>query len=246
LPPSSQGDKLADAVAADVYHPGYLGPGSYAVLLSQDDESGQPREREESVASERSDRELSHQYTISRDMRYQMASAVLNTLRHYSAIKELVLWYSATNQGGVIPAQLQVDAVKALESVVDKHDIRRKSPSQTLIAQVLESTSRPFTISQSMEAQDFHILCSGENLRFETISWILATAGRSLTFGFVPESLKDPARSDMKSRFIDELLRASTTCLFLTTILATTNDLTIWMYYENYLFTMMICGSAGM
>jgi hypothetical protein len=85
----------------------------------------------------------------------------------------------------------------------------------------------------------------GENLRFELIGFLLATAGRSLTFGFVPDIFNDPNNKDMKSRFADELLRASTTCLFLTTMLATVNDLTVWMYYENYLFTIMMCGYAG-
>lgn len=245
-PPSPpHGDKLADAVAADVYHPGFLGPGSYAVLLAEDEEPGQLREREESVASERSDRELTHQHTLSKSMRYQMAHDVLSTFRHYNSIKELVLWYSATNEAGVIPAQLEIDVVNALEAVVDKHDLRRKPPSPELIAQVLESTARPFTISQSLEAHDFHILCSGENLRFEVIGFLLATAGRSLTFGFTPDVFSDPSNKDMKVRFTDELLRASTTCLFLTTMLATVNDLTVWMYYENYLFTIMMSGYAG-
>lgn len=245
-PPSpAQGDKLADAVAADVYHPGFLGPGSYAVLLPQDEEPGQLREREESVASERSDRELTHQHTLSKSMRYQMACDVLSTFRHYNSIKELVLWYNASNEAGVVPAQLQVDVVNALESIVDKHDLRRKAPSSQLISQVLETTARPFTISQSLDAGDFHTLCSGENLRFEIIGFLLATAGRSLTFGFVPDIFNDPTNKDMKSRFADELLRASTTCLFLATMLATVNDLTVWMYYENYLFTIMMCGYAG-
>jgi hypothetical protein len=245
-PPSlSQGDKLADAVAADVYHSGFLGPGSYAVLLPQDEEAGRPREREESVASERSDRELTHQHTLSKSMRYQMASDVLSTFRHYNSIRELVLWYNASNEAGVVPAQLQVDAVNALESVVDKHDLRLKAPNSQLIEQVLETTARPFTISQSLDAGDFHILCSGENLRFEIIGFLLATAGRSLTFGFAPDVFGDPSNKDMKLRFTDELLRASTTCLFLTTMVATCNDLTVWMYYENYLFTIMMCGYAG-
>jgi hypothetical protein len=244
-PPSSHGDKLADAVAADVYHPGFLGPGSYAVLLAQDEEPGQLREREGSVASERSDRELTHQHTLSKSMRYQMAHDVLSTFRHYNTIRELVLWYNARNEAGVIPAPITIDAVNALEAVVDKHDLRRKEPSPQLIAQVLETTARPFTISQSLEARDFHILCSGENLRFEFIGFLLATAGRSLTFGFGSETYNDVDNKDMKLRFTDELLRASTTCLFLTTMLATVNDLTVWMYYENYLFTVMMCGYAG-
>ncbi|EMD65050.1 hypothetical protein COCSADRAFT_26005 [Bipolaris sorokiniana ND90Pr] len=245
LSPSSHGDKLADAVAADVYHPGFLGPGSYAVLLAQDEEPGQLPEREGSVASERSDRELTHQHTLSKSMRYQMAHDVLSTFRHYDIIKELVLWYNARNEAGVIPAPIGVDAVNALEAVVDKHNLRRKEPSPELIAQVLETTARPFTISQSLEARDLHILCSGENLRFEYIGFLLATAGRSLTFGFGPESYSDVSNKDMRLRFTDELLRASTTCLFLTTMLATVNDLTVWMYYENYLFTVMMCGYAG-
>ncbi|OAL46574.1 hypothetical protein IQ07DRAFT_574574 [Pyrenochaeta sp. DS3sAY3a] len=240
-----QGDKLADAVAADVYHPGFLGPGSYAVLLPQDDELEQPRERELSVASERSDRELTHQHVLTKSMRYQMAGDVLGTLRHYNAIRELVLWYNASNEAGVIPAQLQVDAINAMESIVDKHNLRRSPPSPQLIAQVLESTSRPFTISKTLDARDFHILCSGENLRFELIGFLLATAGRSLTFGFAPDLFADPANRGVKSRFVDELLRASTTCLFLCTMISQVNDITIWMFYENYLFTTMMCGYAG-
>jgi hypothetical protein len=247
FPPSSpsQGDKLADAVAADVYHPGFLGPGSYAVLLPQDEEPGRSREREESVASERSDRELTHQHTLSKSMRYQMASDVLSTFRHYDSIRQIVLWYNAYNEAGVVPAQLSVDMVNALESVVDKHDLRRKSPSAQLIEQVLETTARPFTVSQSLEARDLHILCSGENLRFEIIGFLLATAGRSLTFGLAPELFTDPANKDVKIRLTDELLRASTTCLFLTTMVATVNDLTVWLYYENYVFTIMMCGYTG-
>jgi hypothetical protein len=242
---ASPNDKLADAVAADVYHPGFLGPGSYAVLLPQDEESGVPREREVSVASERSDWELTHQHPLTKSMRYQMASDVLSTLRYYAAIKELVLWYNASSQAGVIPAQLQADAINAVESIVDKHNLRHAPPSPQLIAQVLESTSRPFILAQTLEARDFHILCSGENLRFEIIGCLLATAGRSLTFGFAPDLFSDPANRGLKSQFVDELLRASTTCLFLCTMLATVNDITVWMFYENYLFTTMMCGYAG-
>ena len=46
-----QDDKLADAVAAETYSPGYLGPGSYALLLPQNDGPEELRERTSSVAS---------------------------------------------------------------------------------------------------------------------------------------------------------------------------------------------------
>jgi hypothetical protein len=214
--------------------------------LPQDEETGASRDREVSVASERSDWELTHQHPLTKSMRYQMASGVLRTLRYYPAIKELVLWYNAGNETGVVPAQVQVDAINAVESIVDKHNLMHAPPSPQLVSQVLESTSRPFILAQTLDARDFHILCSGENLRFETIGFLLATAGRSLTFGFAPDLLNDSANRGMKSQFVDELLRASTTCLFLCTMLATVNDITVWMFYENYLFTTMMCGYAGM
>lgn len=204
-----------------------------------------PREREVSVTSERSDWELTHQHPLTKSMRYQMAHDVLSTFRHFNAVRELILWYNASNEAGVVPAQIQVDVVNALESIVDKHNLRRAPPSPQLISQVLESTSRPFTVTQTLEARDLHILCSGENLRFEVVGFLLATAGRSLTFGFAPDLFRDPENRALKSQFVDEILRASTTCLFLCTMLATVNDVTVWMYYENYLFTTMMCGYAG-
>jgi hypothetical protein len=216
------------------------------VLLPHDEDSGIPREREISVASERSDWELTHQHPLTKSMRQQMASDVLSTFRHFNIIKDLILWYNASNEAGVVPAQLQVDAINAIESIVEKHNLRHAAPSPQLISQVLESTSRPFVMSQTLEVRDFHILCSGDNLRFETIGSLLATAGRSLTFGFAPDLFSDPANKAMKSQFIDELLRASTTCLFLCTMLATVNDITVWMYYENFVFTIMLCGYTGM
>ncbi len=175
-----------------------------------------------------------------------MACDILTTFRHYNAIKELILWYNASNEAGIIPAQLQIDAINALEQVVDKHNLRITSPSPELISQVLESTSRPLTISRSLEARDFHILCSGENLRFEIIGFMLSTAGRSLTFGFVPDLFNDPENRKLRPQFCDELLRAGTLCQLLCNMLATVNDITIWMFYENYLFTTMMCGYAGM
>jgi hypothetical protein len=190
--------------------------------------------------------ELTHQHPLTKSMRYQMASDVLATLRYFTAIRELILWYNTNNEAGIIPSQIQVDAINAIESIVDKHNLRYAPPSPQLISQVLESTSRPFPMAQALEARDFHILCSGENLRFEIIGFLLATAGRSLTFGFAPDVLSDPANRGLRAKLVDELLRASTTCLFLCTMLATVNDITIWMYLENYLVTTMMCGYTGM
>jgi hypothetical protein len=178
-------------------------------------------------------------------MRREIVAEILGTFRHYSAIQELVLWYNASNEAGVIPAQLQIDAINAIGPFVEKHNLRRSPPSAQLIDQVLENTSKPFDATQITNPGDLHKACSGNNLRLDIIGFLLATAGRSLTFGFSPDTFSGAGNNGMRSRFVDELLRASTACLTISPMISSINDLTVWMYYENYLFTTMICGYSG-
>jgi hypothetical protein len=241
-----QDDKLADAVAADTYSPGYLGPGSYALLLPQNDGPEEHRERESSVDSVESGYDMNHQYCLTKSIRYQLASDILSTFRDYTTIRELVLWYNSSNEAGVVPAQLQVDAINAMESVVEKHNLRHLPPSPQLISQVLENSSKPLCIIGMANPRDLPSVCCGDNLRLEIIGCLLATAGRALGFGAGPGRLNGSENRGRKQRFIDQLLRTSTTCLELCPMLSTTNDLTVWLYYENYLFTALICGFVGL
>jgi hypothetical protein len=240
-----QDDKLADAVAADTYSPGYLGPGSYALLLPQNDEPGEHREREPSIASVESEREMNHQYCLTQSIRYQLAADILSSFRDYTTIREAVLWYNASNEAGVIPAQLQIDAINSLESVVEKYNLRHVPPSPELISQVLENSSKPLCITNTKNPRDVHTLCSGDNLRFEMIGFLLSTAGRALGFGYTSGLFGGSENRGRKQRFIDQLLRTSTTCLELCPMLSTTNDITLWLYYENYMFTALVCGFVG-
>ncbi|KAJ4372547.1 hypothetical protein N0V86_007907 [Didymella sp. IMI 355093] len=246
FPPSTPiEEKLADAVAADTYSPGYLGPGSYALLLPQEDGSGVPQRREASVSSEPQEHELTHQYTLKKAMRREVVTSILSAFRNYAAIQELVLWYNAGNEAGVIPAQLQIDAINAIGPFVDKHNLRRSPPSSQLVDQILENSRKPLCVTKVTDPRELHKACSGDNLRLETIGFLLATAGRSLTFGFSPDTFSGPGNRGLRARLVDELLSASTQCITITSLIGTVNDITVWMYYENYLFTTMICGYSG-
>jgi hypothetical protein len=77
------------------------------------------------------------------------------------------------------------------------------------------------------------------------IGFLLSTAGRALGFGYAPGLFGGSENRGRKQRFIDQLLRTSTTCLELCPMLSTTNDLTLWLYYENYMFTALVCGFVG-
>ncbi|KAF1357370.1 hypothetical protein EJ07DRAFT_157675 [Lizonia empirigonia] len=188
---------------------------------------------------------MTHQYFLNKAMRRELVTGILSTFRHYTAIQELILWYNASNEAGVIPAQLQIDAINSIGPFVEKHNLRRAPPSTQLVDQIMENTGKPLCVTQIANPRDLHKACSGDNLRLEMIGFLLATAGRSLTFGFSPDTFSGPGNRGTRARFVDELLSASTKCLTITPLIASVNDITVWMYYENYLFTTIVCGYSG-
>lgn len=197
------------------------------------------------MASETPEHELTHQYTLKKAMRREVVTGILSAFRHYAAIQELILWYNASNEAGVIPAQLQIDAINAIGPFVEKHNLKRSPPTSQLVDLIMENSSKPLCVSQISNPRDLYKACSGDNLRLEMIGFLLATAGRSLTFGFSPDTFSGAANRGLRNRFVDELLSASTQCITITSLIATVNDITVWMYYENYLFTTMVCGYSG-
>lgn len=231
-------------MAADTYSPGYLGPGSYALLLPQEDGS-EVLQQEVSASSDSPEHELTHQYTLKKAVRREIVTGILSTLRNYAAIQELVLQYNASNEAGVIPAQLQIDAINAIGPFVDKHNLQQSPPSTQLVDQIMENSRKPLCVTKITNPRDLHKACSGDSLRLETIGFLLATAGRSLTFGFSLKLFSGHGNRGLRARLIDELLSASTQCITITSLIGTVNDVTVWMYYENYLFTTMVCGYSG-
>jgi hypothetical protein len=173
----------------------------------------------------------------------QMATDVMKTLRHFTLIRELVLDYCETCQSGVVPTPMEADAVNALRSTVDKFDLMSSLPDPNLVATVLGNTSRPLSISASLTSREFYKTYTGENLRFETIGWLLATAGRSLLWAL--GTFRQDDDSLQRIRLADEMLRSSTACLVICSLVSPVNDIMIWLFHENLLFTSMMCGYSG-
>jgi hypothetical protein len=172
-----------------------------------------------------------------------MATDVMKSLRHFTSIQEVVLEFCEICQIGAVPMPMEVDAVNALRSTVDKYDLMNTLPNSHLVATVLENTSRPLGLSASLTAREFYKMYTGDNLRFETIGWLLATAGRS--FLWAVGSRKQDDNGLRNARLADEMLRASTTCLVICSLVSPVSDLMIWLFHENLLFTMMMCGYSG-
>lgn len=144
-----------------------------------------------------------------------------------------------------MPLPLEVDLVNGLGPLVDRYNLMHSVPDPRLVSRVLDNSSQPLEIPNDMKAHDFHQICSGDNTRLEVLGFILATAGRAISFGLCSYHFADPANPTLKSRLIDELLRASTTCTILCTLISPVNHITIWMLYENYAFTLMVNGFSG-
>lgn len=225
-------------MAAQSLRPGYLGPTSFAAIFPTDDGSGLPREG--------FDEEASYQHPLTKAIRMQMAGDILRSLRHYKAILPLVRGYCVSCHAGYVAETMEINAVEALQKTVDKFDLIHKPPDCGLVSLVLENTSRALDISPDLQAQDFHKICTGESLRLEVLGWLFATAGRSWLFGLGTSAFKDEKQPPMwRDQFLHDMLRASTTCLVLCTLLSPANDLMIWLFYENLLFTIMMCGYSG-
>ncbi|KAF2733558.1 hypothetical protein EJ04DRAFT_513067 [Polyplosphaeria fusca] len=235
-------ETFTDAVAAQIYVPGYLGPTSYDAILPQDEDPSVSCGR---AASEDlgPDQEMSHQHPFTKAMRTQMTTDVLKSLRYYPVILEAVVTYYTHCQAGVVAGPLVIQAVKALAQTVDKYNLTNTSPAPELVSKVLENTGKPLHIPPDITADDFHTLFTGDNLRLEILSQLLATAGRAVMFGLsLHVEWSESFRRTFTSKFIDEMLRNSTTCLVLCTLTAPVHDITIWMFHESTLFCQSICG----
>jgi hypothetical protein len=239
---ASQHDKLADAVPAETNRPGYLGPTSYEAILPKD-EASSLRHREASMESNSSNQDLSHQHVLPKSIRTQMASDILKSLRHYNIIQESIEWYHDNSHAAFIPMPLDLDLINALRPVVQRYNLEHSVPDHRLVAMVLENSSRPLEISSTLRARDFHKICSGDNIRFETVGFLLSTASRALCFGSCDNLFSE--KPDLKSRLMDELLRASTACVILCSMISPVHDVTIWMLFSNFFFTVMVCGISG-
>ncbi|KAF2257643.1 hypothetical protein CC78DRAFT_622465 [Lojkania enalia] len=162
-PSLSQSEMFADAVAAQTYRTGYLGPTSYAAILPKDDECPSPP----------LDREVSrkfHSWAIGREC--------------CQCLK--------------IPADIQ--------------------------------------------AGEFHNLFTGDYICKEILGLFLSTAGKAMAYDILPHSWNDNHRRVQGSKFANEMMQLSTTCLVLWNLVSPVNDIMIWMFFENLFFTSMLCG----
>jgi len=222
-----------------------LGPTSYTSILPKDEAAPVLRDREGSVAFEGSDHELDHQYPLTKNMRIQMATEILTTLRHYPIFQEVVTLLAKHGTSSIVPLPLEVNLLNAMGTIVDRFNLMHSVPDPRLVLRVLDNSSQSFVIPDAVKACDFHHLCSGDNLRLETLGFVLSTAGRAISFGLCSYLFSDPANPNARPRLLDELLRASTMCIMLCAMVSPVNHLTIWMLYENYAFTVMTSGFSG-
>ncbi|KAJ4290607.1 hypothetical protein N0V90_010825 [Kalmusia sp. IMI 367209] len=244
-PSFSQNDKFADAVPSTANQPGYLGPTSYSAILPKDEVSAVILDRETSVASNGSDQDMAHQHPLTKSMRIQMATEVVKCLRYYPIIQEVINILSQFAQACIVPLPLEIDLINGLGPIVDRFNLMHSMPDPRLVQKILENSSQPLELPDDLKAGDFHHICSGDNVRLEVLGFVLATAGRALSFGLCNYHFADPANPNAKSRLIDELLRASTTCTILCTLISPVNLITLWMLHENYSFTLMVTGFSG-
>lgn len=115
-----------------------------------------------------------------------------------------------------------------------------------LSKKLLENSTRPLKVPSTTRASDYHILFTGENIRWEVLALLFTTAGLSAILlgptdpllNFVGQYTPD------KQAFIHRMVDLGSTCLSFCTDSGHLNDFGIWILHEHCLLVSQILGDA--
>ncbi|KAA8651714.1 uncharacterized protein ATNIH1004_000610 [Aspergillus tanneri] len=214
---------------------GYLGPTSFVASFEEDREfvtspSDVPHQDGECIASLPG---LSSYWV-------HQTIAVLNLLREFSPIEQLVDEYYRLSQAAVIPAPLVLNPMAQLRGDVEEWN--RLGYPNNLATTVLANTANSFQVPPTIEGARFHELFTGLRLRLEIIGVIYAIAGRTSMFSLTRDRVPDYT---VRRKFAQKMMAASDAVIQICKILTPVNDLTIWLMYENLLLVSIVHGDSS-
>ncbi|KAK1148503.1 hypothetical protein N8T08_009508 [Aspergillus melleus] len=116
------------------------------------------------------------------------AGEVLNYLKDFSTIAQLVEEYYNISQAAVIPAPLVLNPLARVKDAVEEWQVRGCQTSDQATS-ILANTAQPLQIPPTVEANQFYELFTGSRLRLEIIGVTYAIAGRTSMFSLARDRL---------------------------------------------------------
>ncbi|KAI9038829.1 fungal specific transcription factor domain-containing protein [Aspergillus affinis] len=172
------------------------------------------------------------------------AGEVLNCLKDFTTISQLVEEYYNISQAAVIPAPLVMNPLIRVKAAVEEWQVHGYQTSDQATT-ILANTAQPFQIPPMVEANEFYELFTGSRLRLEIVGVIYAIAGRTSMFSLARDRLPSTNWLVVREKFARRMMVASDIILQICRILTPVNDLTIWLMYENLLLSSVVHGDSS-
>lgn len=172
---------------------------------------------------------------------------VLALLEDFSIFEALAHEFYEVSQAAMIPSPFVRNAFKPIRKLGEEYLLKRQSDIQVqrLASKIVENTAKSFHIPSSTEGCDFHKLYTGDNTRLEILGIIFSIAGRSTYFGLGSGLFLNNDEPRSRAQFAQKMFLASDITLQVCKMLTPTNDLLVWLVYENMLLASMIHGDSS-
>lgn len=214
---------------------GYLGPTSFAAEFVASSGSSDRLETEAAVSEiDGSDRLQPYWF--------KKIAELLMLLEDLPFLERLVSDFYNLSPAPVIPAPFVQNAFPSTRKLCTEY---LPGKLTRLASDIIDNTSRPFQIPSSTQGCDFHKLYSGVNCRLEILGIIISQAGRSTQYGMGTGAFTLCGEPQTRTQFAQRMYSASDTIVQVCKMLTPTNDLQLWLVYENMALTDMIQGASS-
>ncbi|OJI85332.1 hypothetical protein ASPTUDRAFT_54974 [Aspergillus tubingensis CBS 134.48] len=221
--------------------PGYLGSTSYSAILAEHRPEFSLHVDNSSIPT-----------TLSHPMepeRLQTGVRLLKLLQNLTICDSLIRRYYTRVLVAVIPEVVTMSIVRSARSVLGALDFTEdvEDQLQNTVRKVSQNTSRPLSTYGSMTVEQYCAAFTEQNLRWEAIGIIFATAGMSLSS--TPESDPDlyqvAADTSARERLRAQLVEASSTCLSFSDQASSVNELLGFCQYSSFVLLTHVYGDSS-
>lgn len=215
--------------------PGYLGPTSFAAEFVANSGLASDLGSDSPAAGFGSSSQL-QPYWLNK------ISDVLMLCADFSLIERLVSDFYDQSPAPMIPAPFVRNTFPSTRKQCQKYlpgNITR------LVSKIINNTAKIFQIPSSTQGCEFHELYTGANFRLEILGIMLAEAGRSTQFGTGSGVFTIRGEPQERRQFAQKMYLASNIILQVCKMLTPTNDLLVWLVYENMLLSSIIHGDSS-
>jgi hypothetical protein len=214
---------------------GYLGPTSFAAEFVANRGSSEGFGTESSITKLEGSNRVKPYW-------FKKISEVLMLLEDFSFIEKRVSDFYNLSPAAVIPAPFVQNAFPSTRKLCKEYIPGRVT---RLASEIIDNTSRAFQIPSSTQGCDFHKLYTGVNCRLEILGIMISQAGRSTQYGMGFGAFTLCREAQTRTQFAQRMYSASDTILQVCKMLTPTNDLLLWLVYENMALTDMIQGASS-